>query len=66
MQAFGSPGQHEKPVTSEAGKSFCVPSKPEHLGCRMVAEAGVSYGRPWMKEEAAEKIDAGLRAALAG
>jgi len=31
----------------------------------MVADAGISHGRPWT-EEAAEKIDAGLRAALAG
>jgi hypothetical protein len=31
----------------------------------MLADAGISHGRPWT-EEAAEKIDAGLRAALAG
>ena len=39
-------------------------SRSEHLGCRMLADAGISHGRPWT-EEAAEKIDAGLRAALA-
>ena len=32
----------------------------------MIAEAGVSHVMPGMQEEAAEKIDAGLRKALAG
>jgi hypothetical protein len=32
----------------------------------MIAAAGVSHVMPGMQEEAAERIDAGLRAALAG
>lgn len=32
----------------------------------MIAAAGASHVMPAMQEEAAEKIDAGLRAALAG
>jgi len=32
----------------------------------MIAEAGVSHVMPGMREETAEKIDAGLRATLAG
>src|SRR5450756_2954231 len=42
------------------------PSRTAQLGCRMVAAAGASHVMPGMQEEAAERIDAGLRAALAG
>ena len=41
-------------------------SRTEHLGCRMIAAAGASHVMPGMQEEAAEKIDTGLRKALAG
>jgi len=42
-----------------------VPSQRTDLGCRMLAD-GASHVMPGTQEEAAEKIDAGLRAALAG
>ena len=51
-------------VTASTMTPRFVPSTPEHLGCRMIAAEGVSHVMPGMQEEAAEKIDAGLRAAL--
>ena len=42
------------------------PSRTEHLGCKMIAAAGASHMMQGMQEEAAERIDAELRAAPAG
>ena len=61
LQSFAAKSRASLPNASQRSKS-----RTGDFGCRMVAAAGASHVMPGMQEEAAEKIDSGLRAALVG
>jgi hypothetical protein len=58
---FAAKSRAPFPNASQGSKS-----RTGDLGCRMVAAVGASHVMPGMQEEAAERIDAELRAAPAG